>query len=349
VVHRSSLSALLFLLGTQTVLANPCAIEVFGSKRQRLTAAQGLSRIDDSHAGWSRKKRAGGKRFSYFKADGKKITSKARIERIEAISIPPAWERVWISPRADNYLLAVGYDKAGRKQFRYHPRWTEAAHAQKFSRMEGFGRALPRLRRRALEDLADKELTTERVLAVAVLLLDRTLIRVGNSEYLKNKTRGLSTMLKNRVRFKGDDVIFHYRGKGGFVHTVSLEAPDLIPTLRALKKARNRSGFLFGVSSTEINAYIRLLSGGSYSAKDFRTWWGTVYALEALFEGETNASATEIVSEALGNTPEVARTSYIHPDVLQSSGSEIAPFFKGLRDQEGQLAAEAATLRFLEN
>jgi DNA topoisomerase-1 len=303
--------------------------------------AAGLRYVTDAGPGIRRQK--AGKRFRYIGVDGAPIRDKAEIERIERLGIPPAYTNVWICPLRNGHLQATGYDARGRKQYRYHPRWREARDENKYERMMAFGEALPRIRARVEEDLARPGLPREKALATVVRLLETTCIRVGNEEYAKqNDSYGLTTLRNEHVEVEGGKIHFHFRGKSGKEHAIDLKDPRLA---RIVKKMRDIPGHeLFQyvdengerrtIDSGDVNAYLHEIAGAEFTAKDFRTWAGTVLCALTLREfvgdGEGQGGLTETqakknvvqaiktVAERLGNTPAICRKCYVHPAVLDT-------------------------------
>jgi DNA topoisomerase-1 len=327
----------------------------------------GLRYVSDARPGISR--RRAGKGFAYRGPDGRPVRDATTLGRIKALAIPPAWTDVWISLRPDGHIQATGRDDRGRKQYRYHPRWRAARDASKYGRMMAFGRALPRIRRRLEEDLARPGLPREKVLAAVVRLLETTLIRVGNEEYAQaNRSFGLTTMRDRHVAVGGSTVRFGFRGKSGVWHTIDLDDRRLA---RIVKRCRDLPGqelfqYLDGdgdrrdVGSDDVNAYLRDVSGEDFTAKDFRTWAGTVLAAIALREFEafdTKAQARknvvraiESVAERLGNTPTVCRKCYVHPEIIDAYlDGTMLETLKQIADQEmsdglGSLRPEEAAV-----
>jgi DNA topoisomerase IB len=294
-----------------------------------------LRRVDCSESGIRRRRR--GKGFEYLDADGRRITEPSVIERIRELAIPPAWEDVWICPYPMGHIQATGTDAAGRKQYRYHDRWRERRDAEKFESMRRFARSLPKLRRRAAKDLARDGMPREKALACAVRLLDRGFFRIGSEDYAEeNDTYGMATMRKRHVTVSGDQVTFDYEAKGGQRRLQTIGDPEVARVVRALKQRRGggeellaykRGARWVDVKSADINEYVKRAAGGEFSAKDFRTWSGTVLAAVALaVSGPAQGSkssrkrakawAVKEVARYLGNTPTVARASYIDPCVF---------------------------------
>jgi DNA topoisomerase-1 len=268
--------------------------------------------------------------------DGRPVRDAETLARIRSLAIPPAWRDVWISPDPDGHLQATGRDEKGRKQYRYHPRWRAARDETKYGRMIAFARALPRLRERVAADLARPGLPREKVLAAVVALLESTLIRVGNDEYARNNgSFGLTTLRDRHVAVDRGTLRFRFKGKSGVRHEIDLADPRLARVVRRCQELpgqelfqyRDEAGAVRDVTSADVNAYLREIAGEAFTAKDFRTWTGTVLAAMALqeyeaFDGEAQAKrhivrAIEAVAERLGNTPSVCRKCYVHPAVLE--------------------------------
>jgi DNA topoisomerase-1 len=295
----------------------------------------GLTYVCDDEPGFTRKK--SGKGFSYFDLDKKRITDKKIIDRINALVIPPAYKNVWICPDENGHIQATGLDERGRKQYRYHPRWRSVRDQNKFTSMIAFARALPKIRERTEADLKKSGYPREKVLAAIIQLLEKTAIRVGNEEYARqNKSYGLTTMRNRHAKVEGGEVQFHFRGKSGKWHDIDLKDRKLAKIVSKMQDLPGQSlfqyqddeGQLHNVTSSDVNNYLKEISGEDFTAKDFRTWAGTVAASLALqelenFENETGAkrnivAAVKSVSEKLGNTPTVCRKSYIHPAIFES-------------------------------
>lgn len=324
----------------------------------------GLRYVSDEQPGYTRKRK--GDDFEYFDTAGKPVTDEARLLRIRQLAIPPAYTDVWICPSPNGHLQATGRDARGRKQYRYHEKWREARDETKYDRMLIFGAALPKIRKRVEEDLALPGLPKNKVLATIVSIMERTFIRVGNEEYARqNNSYGLTTMRNKHVDVKGSKVRFKFRGKSGITHEMEVADRRLA---RIVKKAQDLPGQeLFGyvddkgevhdIKSQDVNDYLREITGEDFTAKDFRTWAGTVLAAVALnaleaFETKKQAKANVknaigAVSKILGNTPAVCRKCYVHPAVLETylSGNMI----EGLRRKtEEALAQNLPDLRSVE-
>jgi DNA topoisomerase-1 len=276
-------------------------------------------------------------RVRYLLPNGRTLADQNEIQRIKSLGIPPAWTDVWICPIANGHLQATGRDARGRKQYRYHPRWREVRDEVKYGRLIAFADALPMIRRRTDADLRRPGLPREKVLAAVVQLLEKTLIRVGNEEYARhNGSVGLTTMKDGHAKINGGKVRFAFRGKSGIEHAIDLDDRRLA---RIVKACRDLPGYeLFQyldddggtqtIDSADVNAYLREISGQDFTAKDFRTWAGTVLAAQALAEVERFSSNTEAkrnvvkaiesVAKRLGNTRAVCRKCYIHPAILDA-------------------------------
>jgi DNA topoisomerase IB len=302
-----------------------------------------LRRVDCSRPGIRRLRR--GRGFTYADEHGNRVTDDETLERIRKLAIPPAWEDVWICPLANGHIQAVGTDARGRKQYRYHDDWRLRRDREKFDQMLDFGRALPRLRRRVAKQVQGTEPTRERVLAGAVRLLDRGFFRIGGEPYAEeNNSYGLATMLRRHVRLEPRNVlVFDYPAKSGKRRLQSVVDPDVHRLVAELKSRRGGSEELLAykngrrwhdVRSADINEHVKALTGGDFSAKDFRTWNATVLAAVEVARAEAGATsrtarqrvikqAVESVASYLGNTPAVARASYIDPRVFDCFDADV--------------------------
>ena len=331
-------------------------------------ADAGLRYADDARPGITRRRAGTG--FSYRMPDGSRASNAVRA-RLEALVLPPAWTDVWIAPDPRGHLQATGRDAKGRKQYRYHDAWAEYQNRLKFDRMVPFGEALPALRARVEHDLAGTALSHGRVVALAVRLLDETLIRVGNTEYARtNKTFGLTTLRDRHVSFDRGGVTFSFVGKSGKEHALTVADRRLARLVRACRDVPGYDLFQYRtetgkatVGSADVNAYLRETMGDpDVSAKSFRTWGGTVAAAQALAaadlpdDGAEDAcepvvsAAVKAVSEALGNTAAVCRQYYVHPDLLDAYRAGPAAFAARLAATEarpGLRPSEAAVLDVL--
>jgi DNA topoisomerase-1 len=321
-----------------------------------------IRHVDRNAPGYTRRRH--GRGFVYLDEHGRTIDDERR-DRIRALAIPPAWADVWICTDPNGHLQAVGTDAAGRRQYRYHERWRQRRDQEKFDQMISFARSLPRLRKIAAADLGEGG--RRRELACAVRLLDRGFFRVGGEEYAdENGSFGLATLEKSHVELAGDGVLaFDYPAKSGKRRLQAVVDPEVYDVVASLKRRRGKR--LFSIRSADINAYIKDATGGDFSAKDFRTWHGTVLAAVALAVSERAASPTgrkraisravNEVAHYLGNTPAVCRASYIDPRVFDRyrAGITISPALDGLAhvDEERAPATqgviERAVLRLLED
>ncbi|HXE58661.1 MAG TPA: hypothetical protein VNK43_11725 [Gemmatimonadales bacterium] len=324
-------------------------------------ASAGLRYLSDASPGIRR--RWSGAGFRYVGPDGKRITDRTTLGRIESLAIPPAWTDVWISPWANGHLQATGRDARGRKQYRYHPRWREARDETKFSRMLAFAAALPGIRAGVERDLALPGLPKDKVLATVVRLLECTGIRVGNDEYARqNKSYGLTTLKDRHVRVDGSTLRFSFKGKSGIRHAVDLTDRRLARIVERCQALPGEELFRYfddaGTSQTigseDVNDYLRRITGQDFTAKDFRTWAGTVLAVRALQELGPAESARERarnviaaidrVADRLRNTRAICRRYYIHPAVLETYEDGGLAGAVGRRRGAGAPASEGAGL-----
>jgi len=295
-------------------------------------AEAGLRYVSDTEPGVRRVRC--GRGFTYRDPDGAVVRDDRTLDRIRSLAIPPAWTDVWICAHPSGHLQATGRDARGRKQYRYHPRWRTVRDADKFDRLSEFGAGLPTLRSRVARDLQLEGLPRTRVVALVVRLLDETLIRVGNEEYAEeNETFGLTTMRTSHASFRRGTVHFDFVGKGGIEHEIAVADARLARIVRRCHELGGKQLFTYidesgervPVGSSDVNAYLREVAGEMVSAKDFRTWGGTVLATEYLADQSLDGdparalvAAVDHAAEALGNTRSVCRSSYIHPDVLRA-------------------------------
>lgn len=324
-------------------------------------AASGLLYVNDDDPGLRRVKSGDG--FAYRDPDGDKVSDAATLERIRLLAIPPAWTDVWICPSPRGHIQATGRDQKGRKQYRYHEAWRRDRDGLKFGRMIAFGRALPKLRSRVEADLALRGLPRDKVIAAVVRLMELTLIRVGNEEYAQaNKSFGLTTLRDRHAKLSSVGGTFQFKGKSGKVHTTGFRDKRLARIVKACQDVPGQRLFQYidddgqrrSVESADVNAYIRATIGEDFSAKDFRTWAGTLAAARALCLIPKAGSATEAkrnvntcvkaVAGLLGNTAAVCRGSYIHPLVLEAYQQGVLP----LKPGRSERAFELAVIRFLE-
>jgi len=333
----------------------------------------GLRYVNDDQPGFSRRRKS--EEFEYLNQKGKPIRDEQRLLRIQRLAIPPAWGDVWICPSPNGHIQATGRDARRRKQYQYHGRWREIRDENKYDRLVDFGKALPKIRRRLKKDLALSGLPREKVLATIVQLLERSFIRVGNEEYAReNKSFGLTTMQDRHVDVKGSKLRFRFRGKSGRQHEVDVTDRRIARIVSKLQDLPGQSLFQYlddegnvrDITSQDVNEYLRETTGEDFTAKDFRTWAGTVLAAIALsaaseFETRKQAKANiknaiEAVAKILGNTPAICRQCYIHPAVLEAylNGNSINGFKPNTQEEfEKQgidlTSAQAAVLKFLQN
>jgi DNA topoisomerase-1 len=320
--------------------------------------AAGLAYVSDDRPGITRRRR--GAYFAYFKPDGSRVTDERTLERIRALAVPPAYTDVWICPRANGHIQATGRDAKGRKQYRYHPKFRETRDSGKYEHMLEFAEALPAIRERVDADMRRRGLPREKVLATVVHLLETTMIRVGNADYAKqNKSFGLSTLRSRHLDIDGAELRFAFKGKSGKPWNVSIRDRRVARIVKSIQELPGQhlfqyldeSGERCEVSSTDVNAYLREISGADITAKDFRTWNGTVLAALTLanaapaddergIKARLKAAICDVAA-ALGNTPVVCRKAYIHPEVIAAFGArELGLRIARGADRKGALRAE---------
>jgi DNA topoisomerase I len=330
--------------------------------------AAGLRYVSDIQPGIRRKK--SGKGFTYVGTDGKTIHDSKELARIRSLAIPPAYTDVWICPSPNGHIQATGRDARGRKQYRYHAKWREVRDETKFERMLAFSKVLPKIRRRVERDLKRDGLSREKVLATVVRLLECTQIRVGNDEYAKaNRSYGLTTLQDRHVEISGSSLRFEFRGKSGKTHTVSLNDRRLARIVQRCQALPGEDLFQYvddedvrqTIGSEDVNAYIREISGQEFTAKDFRTWAGTLLAVAALTEvgpwstqrqAKANVlRAIDRVAEQLNNTRAVCRKYYVHPAVFESylAGTMLDALQNGTKESARSAlnGEEASVVRLL--
>ncbi|MCC8395307.1 DNA topoisomerase IB [Paraburkholderia sp. MMS20-SJTR3] len=294
----------------------------------------GLRHADDSKPGYTRKRERNG--FVYYDTNGKRIVDKDVIQRINSLAIPPAYEQVWICPDARGHVQATGRDARGRKQYRYHPQWRETRDADKYQRLAEFGRALPKIRARVARDLKLPGMPGDKVIAAVVQLLDTTQVRIGSVEYAReNQSYGLTTLRKKHLKIEAGQLRFRFRGKSGIEHDVTVDDRRIKRIVQRcaelpghdLFQYLDESGERHTVGSADINDYLRRASGADFTAKDYRTWAGSVFALAALRKLVCDSAAdarrhivatVKDVATLLRNTPAVCRRCYIHPEVISA-------------------------------
>src|SRR5437762_9790537 len=328
----------------------------------------GLQYVSDDRRGYTRREKDG--EFEYLDTQGKRIRDEQRLLRIKRLAIPPAWTDVWICPSPTGHIQATGRDARRRKQYRYHERWRELRDENKFGRLADFANALPKIRRRVAQDMRLPGLPREKVLAAVVGLLERTFIRIGNEEYAReNKSFGLTTMKDRHVKMKGDRLRFRFHGKSGRQHKVDITDRRIAKIVSKCQDLPGQDLFQYvsddgevrNVTSQDVNDYLREITNENFTAKDFRTWAGTVLATIALnaqgeFETKKQAKAnlkTAIcaVAELLGNTSAICRKCYVHPAIVEAylSRTQIAGLGQAIRNRDNinLRAVEKAVLKFL--
>jgi len=328
----------------------------------------GLYYENDNRVGYRR--RANSDHFEYLDTEAKRIRDKQRLLRIKRLAIPPAWTDVWICPSPNGHIQATGRDARGRKQYRYHDRWREMRDENKFGRLADFAKVLPKIRRRVARDIRLADLPREKVLATVVRLLERTFIRIGNEEYARaNKSFGLTTIKNRHVTVKGPHLRFRFRGKSGRQHEVDMTDRRIAKIVSKCQDLPGQDLFQYvtdegevrSITSQDVNDYLSEITSENFTAKDFRTWAGTVLAAIALnaqagFETKKQAKAnvkTAIcaVAELLGNTPAICRKCYVHPAIIEVylNGVQIPGLTEAMQPPErvDLRAVEAAVLKFL--
>ncbi len=327
-----------------------------------------LRYISESAKGYSRAKK--GKGFYYLDRDGERIRSDKVLDRIKSLAIPPAWKSVWISPTPNTHLQATGLDDKDRKQYIYHPKWIEISQQNKFDKLIDFGLKLPKIRNRVSYDLTSKTLDLKRILATVVWLLEHTFIRVGNEEYARdNDSFGLTTLRHKHISFSGAQAKFEFKGKSGVMHSVKITNPKISKTLRLCNELPGYELFQYVdekgnrhvIDSGIVNEYLAETTGKDISAKDFRTWGGTVLSAETLRKLGDFQDAQDLktklletvktVADHLRNTVSVCRNYYIHPVIFKSyEEKRLIPHFNyGVFDgNSGLLKAEYSVLTLLQ-
>lgn len=322
------------LRDTRNTAADTADIDIPAASAVAIASCDELRFSSDAEPGIGRRRAGSG--FCYIMPNGRRVADEATLARIRKLAIPPAYRDVWICRDDSGHLQATGIDARGRKQYRYHARWRSVRDEHKFERMMVFGRALPRIHRRIARDIRLHALPREKVLATIVRLLEHTLIRVGNEEYARtNKSYGLTTLRNRHVGVKGNVARFSFRGKHGIKHEVEVADPRVAKVLRRcldlpgqdLFEYLDENGIVHDVGSSDVNEYLQTISGEAFTAKDFRTWYATSAALEAL-AGQPFTTARESrdalktmlqdVAKKLGNTPAMCRKCYVNPVVVDA-------------------------------
>jgi DNA topoisomerase-1 len=335
--------------------------------QQAHARAAGLSYVSDTEPGIRRVAKGTG--FSYRAANGSWIRDRQMLHRIRALAVPPAWKEVWICPTGSGHIQATGRDARGRKQYRYHDDWRQVRDQNKYERIIEFARSLPGIRERISKDMSKRGAPREKVLATVVSLLDKTLIRVGNGEYAKeNGTYGLTTLRSGHLDIDGSELRFQFKGKSGKTWRLRVRDRRIARVVRAIQDLPGQHLFQYvdeagvcrSVDSSDVNEYLREVAGSEVSAKDFRTWAGSVLAAMGLsavgpFTSKTQAKmnlrrATEAVASRLGNTATICRKCYIHPEIVACYLEGSFPVIKEGRGGlvSGLPSEEAAVLRLLE-
>jgi DNA topoisomerase-1 len=290
-----------------------------------------LRYVDDSRPGVTRQRR--GRYWMYFSPDGERISDRDEIDRLNAIGMPPAYEKCWFCPFPNGHIQAIGYDSRGRRQYRYHVDFRAQRDNHKYERLAGFGAALSKLRKRVEEDIKGRTITLDTVVAAIVRLIDSTYMRVGNEEYAKtNKSFGATTLRNRHARVSGGKLILNYTGKHGIKRTATVTDRNLARIARRTQELPGQhlfecvdsDGNVRPVTSGDVNSYVREAMGDEFTAKDFRTWGASVIAYEEMLKRADKSridlkSVIEPVAEALGNTPAISRKSYVHPALIEAA------------------------------
>jgi DNA topoisomerase-1 len=340
------------------------------SGNKKIASKAGLRYVSDDMPGIYRKKRGNG--FIYLDASGQKIKDREILDRIQSLVIPPAWRDVWICPLPNGHLQVTGYDARNRKQYRYHPAWNSIRSQTKFSRLTNFAKALPAIREQVKKDLAKRSICKEKVVATVVYIMEKAYIRIGNQEYAKeNGSFGLTTMRDRHVAISGSRIRFAFKGKKGVMHDIELEDKRLARIVKQCREIPGHELFQYydeegqrhAIDSGDINEYVHALCGEEFTAKDFRTWAGTLLAFSSLWCMEVPETKTEMkhklneivkeVAHKLGNTPAVCRKYYIHPLLEEACASgRLAELYRqcsGKESAEEQEVRENILLKFLES
>lgn len=299
-----------------------------------------LRYVSDKVQGYFRQKN--GKKFNYYDLEGKRIKKGRVLDRIEGLVIPPAWDHVWICPSRNGHIQATGFDEKGRKQYIYHPDWIKITQQNKFSKVIDFGLKLPKIRGKVQYNLGFNTLDKRRILATIVWLLEHTFIRVGNEEYSReNNSYGLTTLREKHVEIRGSDIRFKFKGKSGVFHTIEISNPKIAKTIKKsielpgfeLFKFFDEEGERHVVDSEDVNNFLKDITGEDITAKDFRTWGGSIISadnLHSLGEGENKTKIKKNINETikkvashLNNTVSVCRNYYVHPTVIHTYQKNI--------------------------
>lgn len=338
-------------------------LEKIGRDPKITAKAAGLRYVSDTSPGYTRK--ASGKGFCFFDADGKQVKDKELIQRFDKLVIPPAYTNVWISPHENGHLQFTGTDAAGRKQYRYHANWNKLRNQSKYHRLQAFATHLPAIREHVDKDLARRNLDHDKVLALVVRLMELTSIRIGNESYKKlYGSYGLTTMMNKHVKIDGSKINFEFKGKKGVYHKVALQSKRLSKLVKQCRDIPGKELFQYyddegkrcTVDSGDVNSYLKLITGEDFTAKDFRTWAGSVSALYAFkeageFENQTQCkkniiSVLDNVALTLGNTRTVCKKYYVHPTVIKSY--EEGTLFKYIEELDEDKDVTASELNTAE-
>lgn len=304
-------------------------------KLKKALKEESLRYLSDNTPGFFRQKING--KYTYYDLNGKRIDDENTLDRINSLVIPPAWKRVWVSPKKNGHIQATGIDEKGRKQYIYHPDWIKISQENKFSKMLDFGKALPKIRGKVRYELNKEELSKEKILATIIWLLEHTFIRIGNEQYSQeNNSFGLTTLRNKHVRVRGNEIKFTFRGKSGVEHEIEIENPKVSKIVRKCIELPGYELFQYidednnrhTVDSNDVNEFLKEITSDEFSAKDFRTWGGTNIASVKLYKTGPYENKTQLkkiltdtcktVSQRLGNTVSVCRSYYIHPTVFKS-------------------------------
>src|SRR5215213_2274760 len=338
----------------------PAACSLMRSDESSEAPSAVLRHSSDTEPGISRKRM--GRYWAYFDSEGNRITDRDEIERLNAIGLPPAYDKAWFCADPDGHLQATGMDARGRKQYRYHPGYREKREAAKYDGLLEFGKALPKLRRRIAKDLRKRKLDRETVLAAVIRLLDTEHIRIGNEQYAKeNKSFGATTLRTRHLRRKGSKMLMRFAGKHGIVHEVSISDSNLKRICKRCQELPGQMLFQYvngdgepkPITSGDVNAYIKEATGGDFTAKHFRTWSASVIAFDQMLKKAENARITvktvvEPVAEALGNTPAISRKSYVHPKLLDAIKESPRDPLDGMERPRGRKRLSSAEVGLLE-
>jgi len=302
-----------------------------------------------------------GRAWGYFDAKDKRITDREEIDRLNAIGLPPAYTDAWLNPDPDGHIQAIGTDARGRRQYRYHQDFRAKREADKYEGCAEFGKALPKIRRRVDKDLRRKKLDKDRVVAAVVRLLDEEKVRVGNRQYAReNKSFGATTLMTRHIKRKHGRLMMRFTGKHGIVHEIGLTDARLARVVKRCQELPGQMLFQYingdgvpqPVTSADVNDYIRIVSGGDFTAKHFRTWGASVIAFEQLLKKDEDkrisvTTLVEPVAEALGNTPAMARKSYVHPSLIDATKENPRDPLNGMQRPRARKWLSSAEIGFL--